>query len=66
MLNNISQKVVIEESLKKKIKIGLNNLIYLIKKKLKMKLSILMMRWTNMLKSFITKKDKEKDDGFER
>ena len=32
----------------------LNVSIYLIKKKLKKQLSILMMRWTNILKSFIT------------
>lgn len=39
--------------LKEKKKADLKDSIYLIKKKLKKQLSILMMKWMNMLKNFI-------------
>jgi len=49
--------------LKEKKKADLKDSIYLIKKKLKKQLSILMMKWINILKHFIILK---KDDGLER
>ena len=46
-----------------RLKVNLKDLIYLIKKKLKRQLEILITKWMKQLKNFIKqKKDKEKDD----
>ena len=46
--------------LKEKKKVDLKVSIYLIKKKLKKQLNILMIRWMNMLKNFIQIKSKKR------